>query len=77
MENVVCYQHLVAGGGPHPSSHLGEQSPPLPVSQLQIRSTVPLKNLEGTELLLLLRKGPKLKKQTTKKKSEKCVCVSL
>lgn len=54
---------LWTAGGRHPSSHLGEQSPPLPVSQLQVRSTVPLKNLEGAELLLLLRKGPKFKKR--------------
>lgn len=42
----------------HTSTHLGEESPPLPVTQLQVGSAVPLENLQSTELLLLLSKGP-------------------
>ena len=40
------------------STDLGEKSPPLPVTQLQVGSAVPLENLQSTELLLLLSKGP-------------------
>lgn len=40
------------------STYLGEESPPLPVTQLQVGSAVPLENLQSTELLLLLSKGP-------------------
>lgn len=40
------------------STHLGEESPPLPVTQLQVGSAVPLENLQSAELLLLLSKGP-------------------
>lgn len=40
-------------------SHLGEKPPPLPVSQFQVSSTVPLEDFQGTQLLLFLRKGSK------------------
>lgn len=39
-------------------AHLREDTPPLPVPQLQVRRTVPLQDLQGTQLLLLLGKGP-------------------
>lgn len=51
------------GGCNHHSSHLSEEPPPLPVSQLQISSTVSLENFKGTQLLLLLSKGPKWKRK--------------
>lgn len=51
------------GGGNHYSSHLGEEPPPLPVSQFQISSTVSLENFKGAQLLLLLSKGPKRKRR--------------
>lgn len=51
------------GGGNHHGSHLGEEPPPLPVSQLQISSTVSLENFKGTQLLLLLSKGPERKRK--------------
>ncbi len=38
--------------------YLGEESPPLPVSELQVRSTVPLHHTQSAELLLLLMKRP-------------------
>lgn len=55
-----------AGGGFHGCEavtwrserfYLGEEPPPLPVTELQVRSTVPLKNLEAAQLLLLLSEG--------------------
>lgn len=54
-----------ARGGPgrsllrgEPAAHLREDAPPLPVPQLQVRGAVPLQDLQGAELLLLLGKGP-------------------
>lgn len=38
--------------------YLGEKSPPLPVSELQICSTIPLHHPQSTELLLLLMERP-------------------
>lgn len=50
------------------STHLCEESPPLPVTQLQVRSAVPLENLQSTELLLLLSKGPDALQQGRKRR---------
>lgn len=44
-----------------PGAHLGEDAPPLPVPQLQVRGTVALQHLQGTQLLLLLGEGPEEK----------------
>lgn len=52
----------------HTSTHLGEESPPLPVTQLQVGSAVPLENLQSTELLLLLSKGPDALQQERKRR---------
>lgn len=41
-----------------PGAHLGEDAPPLPVPQLQVRGTVALQHLQSTQLLLLLGEGP-------------------
>lgn len=55
----------------HRKAHLSEESPPLPVTQLQVRSTVSLENLERTKLLLFLGKGSEVKRERGgKKKNE-------
>lgn len=38
--------------------YLGEESPPLPVPELKISSTVPLDDLHCSQLLLSLGKSP-------------------
>lgn len=39
-------------------THLGEEPPPLPVSQLEVGGAVPLQDLHGRQLLLPLGEGP-------------------
>lgn len=39
-------------------THLGEEPPPLPVSQFEVGGTVPLQDLHGRQLLLPLGEGP-------------------
>lgn len=42
-------------------THFSEQSPPLPVPQLQVSSTISLDNLHCSQLLLSLGKGSAIK----------------
>lgn len=57
-------------------THLGEDAPPLPVPQLQVRGAVPLQHLQGAQLLLLLGKGPGGEWQGALSKEKRPVCVA-
>lgn len=39
-------------------THFREESPPLPVAELEVGSTIPLDHLHGCQLLLPLGEGP-------------------
>lgn len=43
---------------PGSAAHLGEDAPPLPVPQFQVRGAVPLQDLQRAQLLLLLGESP-------------------
>lgn len=48
-------------------SHLGEESPPLPVLEFEVTGTVPLNDLHGAQLLLTFTESPKKTNKQTKK----------
>lgn len=56
--NLTSYLAICDVADDAASTDLCEESPPLPVTQLQVGGAVPLENLQSTELLLLLSKGP-------------------
>lgn len=48
------------------ASHLGEESPPLPVLEFEVTGTVPLNDLHGAQLLLTFTESPKKTNKQTK-----------
>ena len=67
-------EHCIITPPPSPCcthTHLGENAPPLPVAQLQVGGTVPLEDFQGTELLLLLGKGPEGDKRRRRRRRKR------